>query len=61
MAGIIPETNQVPASAPTKNKIIMGTKTLFQFSQTSVSIVFKLTLLKKPTAAATTPPSNKIY
>ena len=61
MAGIIPLTNHEPAKAPTKNKIIIGTKTLFQFSQTSATIVFKETLFLKPTNAVTKPPINKMY
>jgi hypothetical protein len=39
----------------------MGTKTLFQFSQTSATILANDTLLKNPTTAATIPPMIKIY
>ena len=57
----MPLTSQVPAKAPTKNKIIIGTKTLFQFSQTSVIILPKETLFLKPIIAVTAPPIKSIY
>ena len=57
---MIPLTSQVPASAPTNNKIIMGIKTLFRFSQISFNITSIDTLLKRPTTAATPPPKRRI-
>ena len=56
----MPLTSHVPAKAPTKNKIRIGTKTLFKFSQISFPIKLKDTLLNTPTIAAMPPPISNI-
>ena len=60
MVGITPLNSQVPASAPTINKINIAFEVDFTFSATSVIILLKETRCLKPTIAATAPPINKI-
>ena len=55
----MPLISQVPAKAPTINKINMALAVDLIFTATSSIIWSKVTLLKKPTIAATAPPINK--
>ena len=60
MAGITPLISQVPANAPTNNKIKIAPVTDLRLSATLSSMVLYEILLAKPTTAATAPPKRRI-
>ena len=60
MEGMIPLTIQVPANAPTINKIKIAPAVDLMLLATSSNILWKGTFVKYPIIAATAPPSKRI-